>query len=71
MKQVRLQRRLNAVLQNGFAQKRFDIFPYKLGQFAERRREIVNRYNEAFSQIPQLFVQQEIPESDTTRQPAL
>lgn len=39
----------------------------KLTQFAGRRREIVRRYNEAFSQIPQLFVQQEIPESDTTR----
>lgn len=39
----------------------------KLPQFAGRRREIVERYNEAFSQIPQLKVQQEIPESDTTR----
>lgn len=39
----------------------------KLGQFAARRRAIVERYNAAFSQIPQLFVQQEIPESDTTR----
>lgn len=39
----------------------------KLPQFARRRREIVERYNEAFLQIPQLFVQQEIPESDTTR----
>lgn len=39
----------------------------KLAQFAGRRREIVERYNDAFLQIPQLFVQQEIPESDTTR----
>lgn len=39
----------------------------KLAQFAGRRREIVERYDRAFSQIPQLFVQQEIPESDTTR----
>lgn len=39
----------------------------KLARFAKRRREIVERYNEAFSQIPQLFVQREIPESDTTR----
>lgn len=39
----------------------------KLAQFAGRRREIVERYNDAFQQIPQLFVQQEIPESDTTR----
>lgn len=39
----------------------------KLAQFAGRRKEIVRRYDNAFSQIPQLFVQQEIPESDTTR----
>ncbi|MDE6621592.1 MAG: UDP-4-amino-4,6-dideoxy-N-acetyl-beta-L-altrosamine transaminase [Lachnospiraceae bacterium] len=39
----------------------------KLAQFAKRRREIVERYNAAFSQIPQLFVQQETAESDTTR----
>lgn len=39
----------------------------KLEQFAARRREIVERYDAAFSQIPQLFVQQEIPESDTVR----
>ena len=38
-----------------------------LEQFAARRKEIVRKYNEAFSQIPELFVQQEIPESDTTR----
>ena len=39
----------------------------KLEQFAARRKEIVRKYNEAFSKIPELFVQQEIPESDTTR----
>ncbi|MBO5144532.1 MAG: UDP-4-amino-4,6-dideoxy-N-acetyl-beta-L-altrosamine transaminase [Lachnospiraceae bacterium] len=39
----------------------------KLERFGKRRREIVDRYNEAFSRIPELFVQQEIPESDTTR----
>ncbi len=39
----------------------------KLAMFRDRRKEIVERYNEAFSEIPQLFVQQEIPESDTTR----
>lgn len=39
----------------------------KLEKFAARRKEIVRKYNEAFSQIPELFVQQEIPESDTTR----
>lgn len=39
----------------------------KLKTFSDRRKEIVNRYNEAFSKLPELFVQQEIPESDTTR----
>lgn len=39
----------------------------KLSAFSKRRKEIVERYNEAFSEILELFVQQEIPESDTTR----
>ncbi|MGN0306227.1 MAG: UDP-4-amino-4,6-dideoxy-N-acetyl-beta-L-altrosamine transaminase [Lachnospiraceae bacterium] len=39
----------------------------KLPLFSARRKEIVARYNEAFSGMPQLKVQQEIPESDTTR----
>lgn len=39
----------------------------KLEMFSDRRKQIVNRYNEAFSRIPELFVQQEIPQSDTTR----
>lgn len=39
----------------------------KLTMFSNRRKEIVERYNQAFAQIPELFVQQEIPESDTTR----
>ncbi len=39
----------------------------KLPAFRERRKEIVERYNEAFSQMPELFVQEEIAESDTTR----
>ena len=39
----------------------------KLPRFMERRKAIVKAYNEAFSRLPQLFVQQEIPESDTTR----
>jgi len=37
----------------------------KLPMFAKRRKEIVNRYNEAFSTFPELFVQKNIPESDT------
>ncbi|MCR5404304.1 MAG: UDP-4-amino-4,6-dideoxy-N-acetyl-beta-L-altrosamine transaminase [Butyrivibrio sp.] len=39
----------------------------KLEKFSERRKEIVKRYNEAFAEIPQIIVQEEIPESDTTR----
>ena len=39
----------------------------KLPMFSRRRKEIVARYNEAFGKLPQLFVQREIPESDTTR----
>lgn len=39
----------------------------KLPRFSARRKEIVRRYDEAFSQMPELFVQREIPESDTTR----
>ena len=39
----------------------------KLDKFSARRKEIVNRYNEAFKDIPELFIQKEIPESDTTR----
>ena len=35
--------------------------------FSRRRKEIVKRYDEAFSGMPALFVQREIPESDTTR----
>lgn len=39
----------------------------KLPMFVRRRKEIVARYNEAFSEMPELFVQREIAESDTTR----
>lgn len=39
----------------------------KLPKFAARRREIVEKYNEAFSRMPELTVQREIPESDTVR----
>lgn len=39
----------------------------KLSMFRERRKEIVKRYDEAFGEMPELFVQREIPESDTTR----
>ncbi|MDE7231896.1 MAG: UDP-4-amino-4,6-dideoxy-N-acetyl-beta-L-altrosamine transaminase, partial [Lachnospiraceae bacterium] len=39
----------------------------KLPMFSRRRKEIVKRYNEAFSELSELFVQREIPESDTTR----
>lgn len=39
----------------------------KIERFKARRRQIVNRYNEAFAGIPQLNVQKEIPQSDTCR----
>lgn len=39
----------------------------KLPKFSARRREIVERYNEAFADMPEIIVQEEIPESDTTR----
>lgn len=39
----------------------------KLPMFSDRRKEIVKTYNEAFAKLPQITVQKEIPESDTTR----
>ena len=39
----------------------------KLTVFAARRREIVEKYNAAFSRMPELIVQKEIPESETVR----
>ncbi len=39
----------------------------KLPMFRKRRKEIVARYNEAFSQIPELTVQQELESSDPPR----
>lgn len=39
----------------------------KLEMFSKRRKEIVTRYNEAFSKLEGIVVQKEIPESDTTR----
>ncbi|MGN1204704.1 MAG: UDP-4-amino-4,6-dideoxy-N-acetyl-beta-L-altrosamine transaminase [Lachnospiraceae bacterium] len=39
----------------------------KLPVFQKRRKEIVQKYNEAFAKIPEVTVQEEIPESDTTR----
>ena len=39
----------------------------KLPMFSARRKEIVKRYDEAFRKMPELFVQRESPESDTTR----
>lgn len=39
----------------------------KLDKFSKRRHEIVARYDEAFADIPEIIVQREIPESDTTR----
>ena len=39
----------------------------KLTEFSNRRKEIVKRYNDAFADVPELFIQKEIPQSDTTR----
>jgi len=39
----------------------------KLPMFKKRRKEIVGAYDEVFSKIPELIVQREIPESDTSR----
>lgn len=39
----------------------------KLDIFSRRRKEIVNMYNKAFSKIPEITIQKEIKESDTTR----
>ncbi|MDE5866936.1 MAG: UDP-4-amino-4,6-dideoxy-N-acetyl-beta-L-altrosamine transaminase [Lachnospiraceae bacterium] len=39
----------------------------KLDMFSKRRKEIVVKYNEAFSKISSIIVQKEIAESDTTR----
>ncbi len=39
----------------------------KLPAFSKRRWEIVEKYNEAFQDMPQIQVQQEIAESETTR----
>lgn len=39
----------------------------KLDQFKARRQEIVDRYNEAFADLPGIIVQKEIEESDTCR----
>ena len=39
----------------------------KLPMFSQRRKEIVAKYNEAFASMPEIQVQEEIPESDTTR----
>ena len=39
----------------------------KLKEFSDRRKKIVEMYNEAFKDMPEIIVQKEIPESDTTR----
>lgn len=39
----------------------------KLEMFSNRRKELVARYNEAFAKNDAIIVQEEIPESDTTR----
>lgn len=39
----------------------------KLPRFSARRKEIAAQYDAAFADVPEIIVQREIPESDTTR----
>ena len=39
----------------------------KLDMFAKRRKEIVEKYNRAFAEMPEVVVQKEIAQSDTVR----
>ena len=39
----------------------------KIDKFVARRKEIVTKYNQEFSKIPEIIMQNEIPESDTCR----
>ena len=39
----------------------------KLDIFLKKRKEIVRRYDEAFASVPEIIVQNEIPQSDTCR----
>ena len=39
----------------------------RIDSFVKRRKEIVKIYDEEFAKVPQLIVQKEIPESDTSR----
>lgn len=39
----------------------------KLERFSSRRKEIVKKYDAVFATMPEIIVQKEIPESDTTR----
>lgn len=39
----------------------------KIEQFKARRKQIVERYNEAFQDIPEIILQKEIPQADTCR----
>ena len=39
----------------------------KLDMFVERRKAIVDRYNEAFAEFPEIILQKEIPQADTCR----
>ena len=39
----------------------------KLKRFSDRRKEIAKRYDEAFADVPEIILQKQIPESDTTR----
>ena len=40
---------------------------HKIDWFIVRRKEIVKKYNEAFSVFPEIILQEEIPQADTCR----
>ncbi len=39
----------------------------KLDRFVQRRKEIVEKYNAAFADVPEIIVQKDIPQSDSSR----
>lgn len=39
----------------------------KMDRFIQRRKEIVQKYNEAFQKVPEIVIQKEIPQADSCR----
>ena len=62
-----LQNILNSIVQqNEFLEDTIEIVVSDNAS-TDETKEMVAKYNEAFSKLPGIFVQKEIPESDTTR----